>query len=81
MPVARAGPCVSSAHIPSVRPVRRPELPSVAIHSRPMASIAQLSGMPNQPFCEVSGLKVAPTVLTAGSPQRTSTFQVKRVAA
>jgi hypothetical protein len=52
-------------------------LPSVEIQRRPCASIAQLSGMPNQPFFVVSDEKLAPTSLIEGSPQRTSTSQRK----
>ena len=40
------------------RPVLAGELPSVAIHSRPWGSTAQLSGIPNQPWLEVLALKV-----------------------
>ena len=46
-------------------------LPSVAIHSRPWLSTAQLSGIPNQPFRVVSEENVAPTAAMEGSPQRT----------
>ena len=71
--VARASPSVSTAHMPSVRPVAFGLLPSVAIHSRPAESIAQLSGMPNQPFSVVAVEKVAPTSATEGSPHFSST--------
>ena len=37
-----------------------------------LASTAQLSGIPNQPFLVVADEKVAPTAATDGSPQRTS---------
>src|SRR5690606_21211930 len=40
-------------------------LPSVETHRRPSASMAQLSGMPNQPSLPVAVEKVAPT---DGSP-------------
>src|SRR5262245_10851560 len=64
--VPRAGPSVSMAHTPSARPVSLGELPSVAIHKRPMASTAQLSGMPNQPSFVVARLKLAPTAAIEG---------------
>src|SRR5262245_16201923 len=81
LPVARASPSVSSAHTPSARPVLAAELPSVAIHSRPSPSTAQLSGMPNQPSLLVPDEKVAPTAATDGSPQRTRISQRNVVAA
>ena len=56
-------------------------MPSVATQSRPSASIAQLSGMPNQPFAVVSVEKVAPTSATEGSPHLSRISQVPSVAA
>ena len=64
----RASPSVSTAQSPSVRPVSEGVLPSVATQSRPSLSIAQLSGMPNQPLAVVAVEKVAPTSATEGSP-------------
>ncbi len=37
--------------------------------------MAQLSGIPNQPFSEVSGENVAPTSATEGSPHFTRISQ------
>ena len=79
--VPRAAPSVSTAKRPSVRPVAFGELPSVETHSRPSASTAQLSGMPNQPFFVVSVEKVAPTSATDGSPHFSKTSHVPLVAA
>src|SRR4028119_953333 len=69
--VPRSAPSVSIDHTPSDLPVVTPELPSVVIHSRPMLSTAQLSGMPNQPSFVVAEEKVAPTAATDGSPHLT----------
>ena len=56
-------------------------LPSVATQSRPSLSIAQLSGMPNQPLAVVAVEKVAPTSATEGSPHCSRISQVPLVAA
>ena len=49
-----------------MRPVAFGPWPSVATQSRPAESIAQLSGMPNQPLAVVAVEKVAPTSATDG---------------
>src|SRR3954467_3820123 len=69
--VPRTEPSVSTAQMPSLRPLKSSALPSVAIQSRPIASKAQLSGLENQPSVLVNGLKVAPIVATEGSPHFT----------
>ena len=79
--VARASPSVSTAHRPSVRPVALGPWPSVATHSLPAESTAQLSGMPNQPLAVVAVEKEAPTSATDGSPHFSSTSHVPPVAA
>ena len=79
--VPRASPSVSTAQSPSVRPVSDGQLPSVATQSRPALSMAQLSGMPNQPLALVAVEKVAPTSATDGSPHCSRISQVPLVAA
>ena len=55
--VPRSAPSVSSAHTPSARPVLLGRCRRSRSTAGPAVSIAQLSGMPNQPFCVVSAEK------------------------
>src|SRR5690606_4198098 len=79
--VRSASHSVTTPHRPSGLTISDGELPSVATHSRPTESMAQLSGMPNQPFFVVSVEKEAPTSATEGSPHFNSTSQRPLVAA
>ena len=54
---------------------------SVATHSRPRASIVQLSGEANQPAALVAGFHMAPTSATRGSPHLISMSHLKVAAA
>ena len=73
LPVPRRSPTVSMAQRPSAAPVS--SLPSVETHRFPAGSMAQLSGLPNQPFFEVRGFHAASTEGSFGSPHLTISSQ------